>query len=466
MARVNPVAMDTQNYYGSGYNASNGYNNRLFYYDTAAIKAATSERIFGQFASTRTMPQGHGKEYRVKVEHYSYERMPWAVNTTGPVDAASLKFVEDFKTKGYISARNLTSVEAAIYGDLNTYPSPTSNPNVDKTWVTGDADNVSNHLSDVAALTSEGKLLDGSDASGNTGVGKRLFEGQGPSNKVTVVNTTLNSFIHRFGEMIDYTEDVLLFSEDNMQLRYHVELGRRQRDIVEDLDQLSLLSTPNVMFSGDATSISDMGNGITDTNAEKWKVNYKLLQKVVKTLSRYRVPKKTNMVTGSLKTDTKTIPPCYVAICGDDVKIDIQNLVRTGGANLEDFAFVGVEQYADADKSTFAGEFGKVGEVRFVCSEKMMVARGAGAAEQTLTNYSFQATNSKYDVFPILFVGGDSFANIKLQGKGVAEFFSHAPKATEQDPYAMKGFFSYKFWYGSIILRPERVLRLNVLASA
>lgn len=475
MARPNTVAMDTLNYYDRGSNASNGYNNKLFYYDAAAIKAATSQRIFGQLSSTRTMPQGSGKEYRVKVQHYSYERMPWAV-ASEPTDAASLAFSADFKEKGYVSARALGSVESAIWGDTTSYPKFNGEDN-NTTY----GDNVSTKITNDTGITGEGYGLDGTTAAaGNSLYGKRLFEGQGPANKVTVVDTTINTFIHRFGEMIDYTEDVVLFSEDNMQLRYHKELGMRQRDIVEDLDQLTLLSTPNVMFSGTATSLTTMGTGIgkgevdstTGLNAveESFKVNYKLLQAAVKRLSRYRVPKKTSMVTGSLKVDTKTIPACYVAICGDDVKVDIQNLVRTNG-KLQDFAFVGVEQYASGDKAVFDGEFGKVGEVRFICAEKMLVAKGAGATTDatyagTLSYSGGAAGTGKFDVFPILFVGGDSFANIKLQGKGVAEFFSQAPKATEVDPYAMKGFFSYKFWYGSIILRPERVLRLNVLASA
>lgn len=477
MARPNNVVMDTKNYYGGGYNASNGYNNKLFYYDAASIKAATSERIFGQLASTRTMPQGSGREYRVKVDHYSYERMPWAVNTTGPVDATTLAFSEEFKKKGYVSARSLSSVEQSLLGNLTTYPKFAGKNST--AWYDKNDANISLKVTDNTGITSEGFDLNGTTSTANADIGKRLFEGQGPSNKVTLVSTTINTFIHRFGEMIDYTEDVLLFSEDNMQLKYHKDLGERQRDIVEDLDQLTLLATPNVMFSGTATSLATMGTGIgtgavdatTGLNAveESFKVNYKLLQAAVKRLSRYKVPKKTSMVTGSLKVDTKTIPACYVAICGDDVKVDIQNLVRTNG-KLQDFAFVGVEQYAAGDKAVFDGEFGKVGEVRFICSQKMLVARNAGALVDEnyvgSLSYTGAVKTGKFDVFPILFVGGDSFANIKLQGKGVAEFFSQPPTSTKSDPYAMKGYFAYKLWYGSIILRPERVLRLNVLASA
>lgn len=470
MATQNNVAYNTLNNYNSGFNAANGYNNKLFYYDRAGIEAATSKKVFSQFASTREMPQKTGREYRVKVWHYSYERMPWAVQT-GPMDTVTAQFNAEFQKKGYISSRDLSTVTSAIFGDLTKYPTF----NLDTTkWNNKTDDNVSTHLAQESGLTAEGKLFDGTDSDALKGVGKRIFEGQGISNRVTITSTTINAFINRFGEMLEYTEDIELFSEDSMVVRYREDMGRRANDINEDLDQLTMLQTPNKMFSGTATSLATMGTGIgkgepdavTGENAveESFKINYKLLQKVVQRLGQYKVPKVTKMVTGSVNIDTKTVPPCYVAIVGDQVKLDIKNITR-GKTYEKDFAFVGVEQYAKAGE-TFDGEFGKIDEVRFIHAPNMLMEAGKGAAVDTGYVGSLSQTNSKFDVFPILFIGEDSFAKIMLQGAKNITFASEAPKPRLEDPFGQRGFFSYKFWYGSIILRPERLLRLNVLASA
>lgn len=470
MARPNNVAMNTLNYYGNGKNSSNGYNNYTFFLDKNAIKQVTQNHIFGQFASVKNMPLHTGKEWRCKVEHYSYERMPWAFKGDGPIDAKTLELSEEFKKKGYVSNRALADVSANLYGDTTTYG---------RTWEdnTTGGNNASTLVDGTSGVTSEGYLIDGTTKGDNTTkLGKRLMEGQGPSNHVTLVDSTINAFIHQFGEMIDYTEDVELFSEMDFQVRAYEDLGKRAKDIIEDLHQLTLLSTTNTMFSGAATSLATMGDGIaagtpdavTGLNAveESYKINYKLIQSVAKRLQKYRVPPAKTMITGVLQVDTRTIPECYVAICGPDVKYDLMETIRSTGKS-DEFAFVGVEQYAKGG-TILNGEFGKVGNIRFVCYDKMLVEQGVGAAVDGGYVGNLSQTNNKFDVHPILIIGGDSFATIKLQGKGTFEFESMSPKQalSLENPYANKGFFSYKFWYGAVILRPERVLRLNVLASA
>lgn len=472
MATVNAAAYGSLNNYNSGFNADNGYNNNLFYLDKLGIESATTKKVFSQFASTRYMPTHTGREYRAKVYHYSYERMPW-LPQTGPVDSTTIAFNAEFEKKGYVSLRNLSSVTASIFGDVSTFPLFTGSQDTTNWW-NQTANNVDGHIADDGGVTGEGKLIDQTtDSDALTGVGKRIFEGQTHGNRVTLKHTTINTFINQFGEMLEYTEDVELFSDESMIARYRQDMGRRANDIDEDLNQITMLQTPNKMFSGTATSLSTMGTGIaagtpdptTGENAmeESYKVNYKLLQKVVERLGMYKVPKVTQMVTGSVKIDTKTIPPCYVAICGDKVKTDIMNITR-GKTYEKNFAFDSVEKYASAG-NTLDGEFGRVGEVRFVYAPNMLVETGAGDSVAAGYVGSLSNTGGKFDVFPILFVGEDSFAKIMLQGKNIS-FASVSPEARFGDPYGKRGFFSYKFWYGSIILRPERLLRLNVLASA
>ena len=53
-----------------------------------------------------------------------------------------------------------------------------------------------------------------------------LSEGAGAVNKRTLKKVTVETSFARYGEMIDYTDEVEMFSEDIMQTRYREELGR------------------------------------------------------------------------------------------------------------------------------------------------------------------------------------------------------------------------------------------------
>lgn len=450
------------NGYGTGLDSSNGINNKVFYYDAAGIKAATFKPVFGQFASTRNMPLKSGKEYRVKVFHYSYARNPYddaSMETIGGIK----QFDADFAKYGYITNRSLNDVSGNLWGNdprLGTKSVVDTDSNLTRSLTNYDGTDLNPTLSNQTW----------------TDNGRRLLEGEGRTNFFTLKATTLSTTFEKFGEMIEFTEDVTLFSEDNWQVLYREDLGKRARDIREDLIQIDMLGTTNVFFSGTATSVATMGTGIgagtpdqvTGKNAveESYKINYELLQKVVQRLQRYGAKKKTRMVTGSVNIDTKVVPECYYAICGDAVKLDLENSTR-GSTYEKSYCFTPVEQYAAAAKGSLAeGEFGRMGDVRFILADRMLVEAGAGATVDGGYVGTLSNSNGKFDVYPVLFPCEDSFSVISLSGKDGIQFFSHSPSSDLQDPYAERAYFAYKFWYGSIITRPEHLLRLNVLASA
>jgi N4-gp56 family major capsid protein len=89
--------------------------------------------------------------------------------------------------------------------------------------------------------------------------------------------------------MIDYTDEVELFSEDSMQVRYREELGELANSRQEDLLQRDMLATGTVMYGGSSTSLS--------TIDEDSKVTYDLIRKGVRKLVRNRAKKNTSVVT-------------------------------------------------------------------------------------------------------------------------------------------------------------------------
>ena len=315
---------------------------------------------------------------------------------------------------------------------------------------------------DLATLQAQLAATDGSGVS--------LTEGAGATNERTLQKVTVEATLARYGEMITYTDEVDLFSEDIMQVRYREELGALANSRYEDLVQLDLLGTTTRAYSGVATSDATLGASIATNGTEDgdWTVSYDGIRKAVRKLVRNRAKKNTSIVTGSVKIDTKTISPAYYAIIGADVKADLEALVRGTGAEAE-YVYTPSHKYGAA--STLAeGEVGSMHEVRFIESEAAVVARNSGAVVPVgyVGNlaYTGVAGTGKFDVFPILFPTEGAFATVGLKGMGKIVFNSKAPSDVDlTNPYGTKGFFSYNFFYAGLILESEKILRLDVLAS-
>lgn len=299
-----------------------------------------------------------------------------------------------------------------------------------------------------------------------------LGEGATGVNKRSIQKITFETSFARYGEMIDYTDEVELFSEDEIQTRYREELGEMANSRYEDLIQLDMLATPTKMYSGAATSMATLGTGIAANGStdSDYQVSYDLITRAVRKLVRNRAKKVTSMVTGSVKIDTKTVDTAYYAVIGADVKADLGNLTRVGKGGIEEFVFIPVSKYAAAG-TMVAGEVGAMHEVRFIEAESAVVERQKGATVPAgyVGDLSYTGTigsGAKFDVFPILFPTQDAFATVGLKGQGKIKFNAKAPSEIDSgNTYGTVGFFSYNFWYAGIILEEEKLLRLDVLAS-
>lgn len=200
-----------------------------------------------------------------------------------------------------------------------------------------------------------------------------LSEGAGAVNKRSIQKVTVETTLARYGEMIDYTDEVDLFSEDYIQVKYREELGELANSRMEDLIQLDMLGTPTKMFTGSAISLGTIGDSIATNGSEdaEWVADYDLVRAAVRKLTRNRAKKNTSIVTGSTKIDTRTIAKSYYAIIGPDVKTDLENVVR-GSTYERKFEWVPVEKYGDA-ANLAEGEVGYMYQVRFIESEAAVV---------------------------------------------------------------------------------------------
>lgn len=454
--------------YGNGTStASSGANTIVHYYDRAGIKAANEINVYQQFADRKSMPQKHGKTFKISKWTHIYDLAEDDAN---------------FAANGYLGKRDISTISA------------------------------------VLAAT------DGSGAG--------LAEGAGAVNKVVPKKVTVTTDLARYGYMVPYTDEVELFSEDPVQVRYREELGRLMNITNEDLLQVDMLATTNVINAAEV-DFDQLGVTITGAGANEaaYKVSFDLIRKGVRSLVRNRAMRNTTIVNGSTKVDTRTVNKAFYAIVGPEIKYDLETLTR-GSTYATEFAYIPAFKYAAAGNLA-EGEIGQMHDVRFIESEAAMNESGAGAyvstadggvvldyvgdlsytdnvgatddltvdavfaargrialknvtgtngTVNTITDTYTTAASAKavtgygtdwipigeyYDVFPILFPTKGSFASVGLKGKGKIKFNSKSPEAVElSNPYGTQGFFSANMWYAGLILQSEKLLRINTLATA
>jgi N4-gp56 family major capsid protein len=139
-------------------------------------------------------------------------------------------------------------------------------------------------------------------------------------------------------------------------------------------------------------------------------------------------------------------------------------------------AFLPVAQYGAA--TTIArGEFGSVGDFRFIIVPEMMhwAATGAVVGDESdeVCAWSVNSAGaSKVNVYPILVVGAGSFTTIGFQTDGKTVKFKIKHSKPESDiaysrdnPFGEVGFYSIKWYYGFMLLRSERLALLKTVAT-
>jgi N4-gp56 family major capsid protein len=285
-----------------------------------------------------------------------------------------------------------------------------------------------------------------------------LSETGGRVNRVGFRRIELEGTIAKFGFFDEYTQESLDFDTD-AELRTHInrEMLFGANEITEDALQIDLINGAGVVrYAGTATSVSDM----TGVDGSETEVTYRDLMKLSVDLDNNRCPKQTTVITGSRMIDTKVVRAARVMYIGSELTETVERMVDYHS----DKAFIPLAHYADAG-SPINGEIGTVGHFRMVVVPEMLHKAGVGVAEGTngANGLGFRVTNGAYDAYPMLVVGDQSFTTIGFQTSGKATKFTVYHKApgegiaNRDDPYGEVGFMSIKWYYGTMILRPERL---------
>ena len=297
-----------------------------------------------------------------------------------------------------------------------------------------------------------------------------LTENGGRVNRVGFSRKALTGSIAKFGFFFDFTKESLDFDTDS-ELYGHLsrELVTGAVQLTEAVLQKDLLAAATTVVWTGASSSNATITGEGTTVSE---VDYNDLMRLSIVLDENRTPKQTKVIDGSRMIDTKTISAGRIMYIGSELIPTLRKMVDLHG----DPAFIPVHQYANGG-TILNGEIGTIDAFRIVVVPEMLHWAGVGAVA-TVANKGYRTSvvdvggtpKDKYNVYPMLVVGAESFTTIGFQTDGKTVKFDITTKmpgketADRNDPYGELGFSSIKWYYGVLILRSERLAIVKTVA--
>jgi len=277
-----------------------------------------------------------------------------------------------------------------------------------------------------------------------------LSEVGGRVNRVGMTRKTIKGTFQKYGYFTDYTQESMDFdTEEDLEQQVTREMVKAANEITEDLLQIDLLNAAGVVvYGGSATEDAEVD--------ETALVQYEDFARLSVTLDNNRTPKNTKIISGSRMIDTKTLNAGRVMYVGSEI---IQH-VRKMKDYHDEPAFISVEKYANGGE-ILRGEVGAIDQFRLVVVPEMM--KWAGKGKAVSDDKAIHTTDGKADIFPMLVVGSEAFTTIGFQTSGKnTKFVIYHKKpgeanANADDPYGERGFMSIKWYYGFMVLRPERI---------
>ena len=422
-----------------------GTQRQNFYLSKVAEVEARKYRVFSALANKDVQPKYRGDEL---VKYVEYPIIHEAnINDKG-IDANGAKLLKNV-WYAYDAAGNpvTTGADAADGIGFTTKQGALAAAGANGTILSGSG-NIYGGDTDFAVL--KGSVF------------PALRETGGLVNRVGYTRKEVSAKVTEYGLYMDFTQKELdMTDEPKLLTKYSKALGEAIAELRERQVEVGLLDhalATNVFFSGDATAISNIGIGD--------EVSLKSIRRMQEYMKKARVPAQTKIVDGSQKTDTVTVGKGYFAYYPQGLLPTLEEVTDSAGVKV----WVPVEKYANGAGYIHPLETGKISNTRFIEVPQMayFAAAGervdlalAGTPDPGSENYQSSVAAdglTRYDIYPILYVGTDAFASLAFQGDNTQ--VKHALPGQPipgVDAYGKNGLVSASFYSGLLVYRPERI---------
>lgn len=406
----------------SGTASDIGPQARTDFYHKKALIAIRDKQWFMPLADVRAMPKNMGKRIKQDV----YVPMLDVLNTSDQGLNAAGTVLVNGTWSAYLQNGDLNGSAHANRGDAVTAAGALGQVAENGGNLYGSSKDVGTIKSKIPTLTENG----------------------GRVNRVGFTRTQIQADLLKRGFFTEYTQESIDFDSD-AELLMHIteEALVGANELTEAELQADLITNA----SSDGTTYY-MG-GTTKLTVDEV-VTYTDLMNLSIALDNNKTPKQTKVISGSRMIDTKTINGGRVMYVGSELIPVLKAMVDLHSLP----AFVSVEKYANAG-TIMNGEIGSIDQFRIIVVPEMQFDEGGGALAADVAGNGENGA----DIYPMLVVGDGAFTTIGFQtdGKSVKFVINHKMPGKEiadlTDPYGEVGFYSIKWYYGFMALRPERL---------
>ncbi len=240
-----------------------------------------------------------------------------------------------------------------------------------------------------------------------------------------------------------YTDKVADLYEDNVPEEMKIQTGERMGLVREMIRYGALKGSTNKFYAG-GTSRGTVDEAVSKT----------LLRRMTRSIKGNRGKMITKVLDASPNYNTAPVEAGYLVFCHTDLESDIRDLP----------GFTKCAEYGSR-KSIHEHEIGSVDSYRFIVSPELASIADSGAAVGTTGLYSTSGSN--VDVYPMIVVAADAWADVALRGMNSFDPTSipHTTK-TKDDPLGQRGYCGAKFWSAAFVQNDGWMAVAEVGASA
>lgn len=253
--------------------------------------------------------------------------------------------------------------------------------------------------------------------------------------------TEKTATVAKYGQFMYYTEELELYNYSNTLAELADVFGEAAGRTLNMLQRNEEEDNSSAYYASAVANLAAVNASIS-RNDIKYVVNW---------LNRNSAMKYESQTTGSQNFNTAPIQDAYLGLCHSDVEEDIRLLD----------GFISVERYA-GQTSTYMGEFGSIGKVRFISSEDATIDLNSGAA---VGSSGLVNTGTKIDTYPTVIYGKGAFGSVGLGTEHLKEIYKEGDtlpgviirrteigSAGAADPLGDIGTIGYKTFHAAAVL--------------
>ena len=266
-----------------------------------------------------------------------------------------------------------------------------------------------------------------------------LAEGVTPSSRQMQFED-VTATMQEWGDVVEATDRVRELSEDPVIKEASKNLGEQATETIEGVIFGVIVAGTQVGYTNGTTRL-----GLTTA------ITLNKLHAAVRALNSQRAKFITEIMSSSVNYDTRAVEGGYVAFGHTDLEHDIRALA----------GFIPVAKYGTR-KPLCPYELGSVENVRFI--QSVNAVPFAAATTASTAGFMPAGTTSANDVYPLIVIGRNAYAQVPLKGSKAVEMFVWTG-GDKSDPLNQRDVVGAKYWFTAVRLNENWMYRIECLAT-